>query len=206
MEAYQQMGIAAEAVEQGMMGKGVNFIVKGEKVRRIDLESMGKGLSPFPYIHMLEQSKNEALLNSFLEVNGGGVLWNTSLDTFVEDEDGITATLNHKDGEILTIKADWLIGADGASSLVRKQIGMTFKGDTYDTATIQQLTNYFKLAKIHVLLHPLPKEIYSTLFEDLGINEKALFIIRPDMYIGYRSSVVDLADLEIYFEQHLTLL
>ncbi|MFK7982987.1 MAG: hypothetical protein AB8G86_23610 [Saprospiraceae bacterium] len=74
-----------------------------------------------------------------------------------------------------------------------------------DSATTQQLTNYFKLAKIHVFLHPLPKETYSTLFEDLDITEKAIFIVRPDMYIGYRSSVVDLADLEIYFEQHLSL-
>ncbi len=132
MEAYQQMGISEAALEQGMIGRAVNFVVNGKQLRRIDLSNIGSGLSPFPYITMLEQSKNEALLNNFIEEKGSGVLWNTSLESFTQNEGHVTAILNHKDGEQLTIQADWMIGADGASSPVRKQLGMTFKGDTHE--------------------------------------------------------------------------
>ncbi len=132
MEVYQQMGIAEEAVEQGMIGRAVNFVINGKRLQRINLANIGEGLSPFPYINMLEQSKNEAILNNFIEQRQNGVLWNTSLDSFTQNEDGVTATLHHKDGEELTIKADWLVGADGASSPVRKQLGMTFLGDTHE--------------------------------------------------------------------------
>jgi len=127
MEACQQMGIAEAAVEQGMIGRAVNFVINGKRLRRINLANIGEGLSPFPYINMLEQSKNEALLNHFVEEHGNGVLWNTNLAQFTQDENGVTATLNHKDGEQLTLKADWMVGADGASSPVRKGLGMTFK-------------------------------------------------------------------------------
>lgn len=132
MEAYQQMGIAEAAVEQGMIGRAVNFVINGKRLRRINLANIGEGISPFPYINMLEQSKNEGLLNHFIEAHGNGVLWNTSLVNFTQNDEGVTAILSHKDGEQLTIKADWMIGADGASSPVRKDLGMTFKGDTYE--------------------------------------------------------------------------
>lgn len=132
MEVYQQMGIAEEAVEKGMIGRAVNFVINGKRLRRINLANIGEGLSPFPYINMLEQSKNEALLNNFLEQHGNGVLWNTSLESFTQNEEEVTAILHHKNGEELTIKADWLVGADGASSPVRKQLGMTFKGETHE--------------------------------------------------------------------------
>ena len=66
MEVYQQMGIAQEALRRGSIGKAVNFIVKGKPVQRIHLAEVGKGLSPFPYIHMLVQNENEAILEQFL--------------------------------------------------------------------------------------------------------------------------------------------
>ena len=132
MEAYQQMGLSEAAVEQGIIGSAVNFVINGKPFRRIDLSNIGAGLSPFPYITMLEQSKNEAILNNFIEQKDNGVLWNTSLASFTQDNSGVTAILNHKDGEQLTIQADWMVGADGASSPVRKELGMSFKGDTHE--------------------------------------------------------------------------
>ena len=82
MEVYQQMGIAQEAVRRGNIGRAVNFVVKGEQVRRIHLAEIGKGLSPFPYIHILEQSENEAILEQYLATEQKAVLWNTHLQSF----------------------------------------------------------------------------------------------------------------------------
>lgn len=53
------------------------------------------------------------------------------LTTFTQDGDSVRATLQDADGRTLTVHAKYLIGADGASSLVRKAIGQDFHGQTY---------------------------------------------------------------------------
>jgi len=132
MEVYQQMGIAQEALRRGSIGKAVNFIVKGEPVQRIHLAEAGKELSPFPYIHILEQSENESILEQFLATEKQSVLWNTHLQSFSQTETEVEAVLVDKDGDPLTVMAEWLVGADGASSMVRKELGMAFAGDTHE--------------------------------------------------------------------------
>ncbi len=132
MEVYQQMGIAQEALRRGLIGEAVNFVIKGKPTRRIHLAEIGKGISPFPYIHMLVQHENEALLQHFLTIEGENVLWNTHLDTITQTNEEVEAIIITKDGERQTIIADWLIGADGGSSTTRKQLGMAFQGETHE--------------------------------------------------------------------------
>ncbi|APU22649.1 FAD-dependent monooxygenase [Actinoalloteichus sp. GBA129-24] len=45
--------------------------------------------------------------------------------------EGVTAVLEHADGTVERCTADWLIGADGAGSAVRAQLGLAFTGSTY---------------------------------------------------------------------------
>ena len=132
MEVYQQMGIAQEALRRGLIGEAVNFVIKGKPIRRIDLAEIGKDLSPFPYIHMLVQHENEALLQHFLKTEGESVLWNTHLDTITQTDTEVEAVIITKDGERQTVVADWLVGADGGSSTTRHQLGMSFKGETHE--------------------------------------------------------------------------
>ena len=132
MEVYQQMGIAQEALRRGLIGEAVNFVVKGIPTRRIHLAEIGKGISPFPYIHLLVQHENEALLQHFLTTEGESVLWNTHLDTITQTNEEVEAIIITKDGERQTILADWLVGADGGSSTTRKQLGMSFQGETHE--------------------------------------------------------------------------
>lgn len=54
---------------------------------------------------------------------------------FEQREDGVTArVIRHKSDEPSdieeTVQAAWLVGADGARSVVRKQLGLSFLGET----------------------------------------------------------------------------
>jgi len=54
----------------------------------------------------------------------------TRLDGFVQDADGVTAQATDlSTGETLTIRADYMVGCDGASSFVRNELGIEMKGN-----------------------------------------------------------------------------
>jgi 3-(3-hydroxy-phenyl)propionate hydroxylase len=60
-----------------------------------------------------------------------GTQLGAALAGFTEDAGGITASLDLDDGRTACVRARYLVGADGASSLVRQFIGQQFEGETY---------------------------------------------------------------------------
>src|SRR5215475_13939644 len=62
LEIYEQIGLAPQAVEQGTIANKVRLLAGGEVRGEMELANIGEGLSPFPFVLMLEQSKNERLL------------------------------------------------------------------------------------------------------------------------------------------------
>ncbi|MGF6200103.1 bifunctional 3-(3-hydroxy-phenyl)propionate/3-hydroxycinnamic acid hydroxylase [Pseudomonas laurylsulfatiphila] len=53
------------------------------------------------------------------------------LESLVEEADGVVATVRDENGQSHSVRAQYLIGADGASSRVRALIGQEFEGQTY---------------------------------------------------------------------------
>jgi 2-polyprenyl-6-methoxyphenol hydroxylase-like FAD-dependent oxidoreductase len=131
LEIYEQMGIATEAVQEGEPVKQVQFIVHDKLRMKVLFGTIGEGLSPFPYLLILEQNKNENLLYDYLKKCGGEVLWQTELITITQDESGCYADVS-RNGEAIRIEADWVIAADGGKSAIRHQLQLPFEGDTYE--------------------------------------------------------------------------
>ncbi len=46
----------------------------------------------------------------------------------VEDDDGVTAVVRTDDGQELTVRADYLLGCDGAAGVVRRALGIRYQG------------------------------------------------------------------------------
>ncbi|HKG45827.1 MAG TPA: FAD-dependent monooxygenase [Pyrinomonadaceae bacterium] len=132
LEIYDQIELAQPAIERGAIANRVRLVEGGEVRGEMHLANFGKDLSQFPYMLMLEQSRNEELLYEFVRSRGGDVRWNTELQTFSQDENGVTAQVKTADGESETIKAKYLAGCDGASSPVRHGLGLTFGGSTFE--------------------------------------------------------------------------
>ncbi|KAL0577856.1 hypothetical protein V5O48_004128 [Marasmius crinis-equi] len=88
---------------------------------------------------VLGQQPHEAILRSVIESDYGvTVEVGTALVSLEQHPDSVTVVLDHHDGEQETAKFDWVIGADGARGVVRKQLGLTFLGETRqkDRATV----------------------------------------------------------------------
>src|ERR1044071_4021003 len=132
LEIYDQLGLAQPAIERGTIANRVRLIEGGEVRGEMHLANFGKDFSQYPYMLMLEQSKNEELLYGFIKSHNRDVLWQTELENFSQDETGVTAQVKTASGESLTIKGKYLAGCDGASSPVRHGLGLTFGGSTFE--------------------------------------------------------------------------
>ncbi|MFI0743264.1 FAD-dependent monooxygenase [Streptomyces sp. NPDC021100] len=74
------------------------------------------------------QSRVEALLEERLRGDHGvTVERGTELTGFVQDEDGVLATVRGPEGES-RLRGRYLVGCDGSRSRVRKQLGLAFEG------------------------------------------------------------------------------
>ncbi|MEO6117813.1 MAG: FAD-dependent monooxygenase [Methylotenera sp.] len=132
LEIYEQLGLAQQAVSHGQIARKICLLTGGKIRAEINLSNMGLGLSPYPYLLFLEQSKNEQLLYEYLLNHQKNVLWNTELDNFTQTEIAVTAQVKTLDGDFQVIEAQYLVGCDGAKSLVRNKLGLSFEGSTLE--------------------------------------------------------------------------
>jgi len=130
LEHYCQLGIAEAALDDGFVATNMRFIVNGRIKAKVVLGEIGAGLSPYPYIFILEQSRNENLLSDFILSHGGNIDWSTELSDIETVPDGYRVTLDRADGSVETIECRYLIGCEGASSAIRHFIGTPFRGVT----------------------------------------------------------------------------
>ena len=132
LEVFDQIGLAKEAVARGTIADRARLIIDGEIRGELHFGDVGRGMSPFPFVLMLEQSKTEQLLYEYLRSHDKDVLWKTELENFSQDADGILAQVKTSDQESGTISAKYIVGCDGPKSLVRHALGLTFEGSTFE--------------------------------------------------------------------------
>ena len=132
LEIYEQSGLAEKAVEQGTIVGKTRLMEDGEIRAEIELSKFGEGMSAYPFLLILEQGKHETMLYDHIKANGKGVTWQTELTSFAQTADGVTAELKKADGSTETVAAKFLIGCDGANSMVRHSLGLEFSGGTFE--------------------------------------------------------------------------
>jgi 2-polyprenyl-6-methoxyphenol hydroxylase-like FAD-dependent oxidoreductase len=132
LELYRQVDLADTVIAKGHRTPAVNLWVGGERKARMSLNDMGKGLTPYPFMHIFPQDEHERLLVAKLESLGVSVERKTELLHFAEQASGVSARLREADGRESDCEATYLAGCDGARSKVRETIGTGFPGGTYE--------------------------------------------------------------------------
>jgi 2-polyprenyl-6-methoxyphenol hydroxylase-like FAD-dependent oxidoreductase len=190
LEIYEQLGLARAAVEQGAIaGKG-RMIVGGEVRGEMDFSRIGEGLSAYPYVLMLEQSKNERLLYEYLRGRGKDVLWGSELESFTQTGAGVTARVKAGGGAPRIIEAKYLAACDGAKSPVRHALGLGFEGSTFER------TFYVADARVdwhlsHDALHIcLSKESFVVFFPLKGADRYRIVGVFPEEFAKEEGDVL----------------
>src|SRR5215813_8475602 len=94
LEIFDQIGLADEAVRQGTLAQSARLLIDGEVRGELKFGDVGRGMSPFPFVLMLEQSKTERLLYDYVQNHQKEVLWKTELQSFSQDASGVVAQVD----------------------------------------------------------------------------------------------------------------
>ncbi|MFC7384474.1 FAD-dependent monooxygenase [Sphaerisporangium rhizosphaerae] len=88
---------------------------------------------PYPVVLMQPQWRTEAILRERLAGLGGRVEQGVALAGLEQDAGGVTVTLEGPAGARERLTADYVVGADGGGSTVRKLLGVGFAGTTHES-------------------------------------------------------------------------
>jgi len=170
LELLDRGGGSAPYVEAGFKALAVNFVAgDGKLMGHVGMESVQ---SPYPYGLMLPQSDTERLLEERLR--GLGVLVEREIEVtgYSNSDRGVDAVLRRSDGREDMVSAAWLIGCDGAHSVVRHTLGVKFAGET--------LQSDWMLADLHMHGYPFPDSEASVYWHQDGAF--VIFPISPGRY------------------------
>jgi len=132
LEIYEQIGLAEQLIAKGAIAEKARLLVGGKMRGEVEFAEIGKGLSLYPYVLLVEQGRHEKILYDFIKSNGRDVLWNTELENFTHDDSGVKVKTKKASGETETIEAKFLVGCDGAKSPVRHALDLKFEGSTFE--------------------------------------------------------------------------
>ncbi len=127
LELFDRAGLAEPLVAAGVKVKAANIVAGTRKIARFALDVSD---TDYAYALMIPQYDTERILATHLRSLGVTVERGVGLAAFVDTGAGVRATIAGPDGASETVEADWLVGCDGAHSLVRHGLGMAFDGDT----------------------------------------------------------------------------
>jgi 2-polyprenyl-6-methoxyphenol hydroxylase-like FAD-dependent oxidoreductase len=126
LEVLDRIGAIGKLPNQPVPLSRSVFRIAGRQVAELSWVNPARQGPPNPMI--ISQADVEASLRECLADVGGAVEWGCQVVN-VED-DGETAVMRLADGSVL--RAKWVIGADGAHSVVRKSAGIGFPGVPMD--------------------------------------------------------------------------
>lgn len=129
LEMLQRIGLLDQLIAEGLVARHFQFWDKQtlELVAEFDHQWLADE-TDFPFVVQTEQHKLVRMgidaLQTYPDVE---VHRSTPLADLTQDQSGVTATAAN--GEVF--RGEWLIGADGGRSTVRKLLGIEFEGYTW---------------------------------------------------------------------------
>lgn len=131
LEMLDTLGVTDYLIETGLKAPVFHWRDrKSGEVLDFDLGEISD-ITKYPFRIQCEQYHLARKLSSRLEEEGKAqVKFGHRIVHYEQDDSGVTVALEHMTG-ITRVRCDYLIGADGANSLVRKWTGVEFDGFTY---------------------------------------------------------------------------
>lgn len=121
LEALEDIGASSRLVEAGLAAPRFTMRQGSQQLIGVDFSGLP---TRYPYSLMISQADTERILEERLNQLGGKVIRPITVSHISQDATGVTAAFDN--GE--TIRARYVVGADGMHSTVREEAGIGFSG------------------------------------------------------------------------------
>ena len=142
LEMLNELGVAAPMIERGLVVRRYQYRDRRSgEVAEFDMSAIADE-TLFPYRLQLEQYElTEIIARVLRRYPTAELRFNHEVTGFEQDADGVSVSVTTADGP-RTLRGSFLIGADGASSNVRKSAAIGFGGFTYDERFLVASTDF----------------------------------------------------------------
>lgn len=148
LEMLDTLGIMDDYIAQGLVARYFDYWdkPKRELVARMDHAILGDD-TRFPFVVQTEQHKLANMALGRLRAMDNAEVHMASRITAIDhDADKVTVEVTH-DGAVEKYTGDYLVGCDGAHSIVRKSLDIEFKGYTFPEAFVV-ITSLYDLGAV----------------------------------------------------------
>ena len=132
LEILARHGVAQEMLQTAI--KVPRWQIRDKKegvIAEWDLGEIGD-LTPYPYrLHIEQHRVTPMLYRRLTEIPHARVLFSHPVADVEQRADGVVVTAKAPDGGSPSFEGQWLVGADGGRSTVRKCVGVELKGFTW---------------------------------------------------------------------------
>ncbi len=142
LDMLAPLGLTKHLLESGLIAPSwqIRFHETGDRAE-FDLSILAPH-TDYPFRLQCEQSKLCHFASRTLGDMGEKILFGTTAIGIDESEEDVVTYLQSSDGEPLTIRSKFVVGADGGQSLVRDAMKVDFSGLTYPETTILATTDF----------------------------------------------------------------
>lgn len=127
LEVWDDMGIVQPMIDAGLWLGGTRSIINGSPA-----PDSVRDLSDLPYGQLgIRQSETERILTAHLATFGVAIERQVTLTGLRQDEESAEVELLHANQSTAKAVFRYVVGCDGARSMVRRQLGIAFEGDQF---------------------------------------------------------------------------
>jgi 2-polyprenyl-6-methoxyphenol hydroxylase-like FAD-dependent oxidoreductase len=134
LELMLNVGLVEQFMDRGLIASGVQFFVDGRRAAELNFTDIARADTPYSFLLMVPQYDTEEILAADLNRLGIPIEHNTEVTGFAQSASGVVVQARDSAGANIEVSCSYLIGADGAHSIVRKTLGLTFAGAPYPQA------------------------------------------------------------------------
>jgi 3-(3-hydroxy-phenyl)propionate hydroxylase len=133
LEMYDRIGLYAKLEPRGIVAPVFHYWDRAENVMIAAFDHVHlKDDTRFPYVLQCERIKVvEEALKLAKAHPGIDLRLESTFTAFTQDGAGVTAQFTNPAGEAETVAGAYIVSAEGARSIVRKDLGIEFEGFTY---------------------------------------------------------------------------
>jgi 2-polyprenyl-6-methoxyphenol hydroxylase-like FAD-dependent oxidoreductase len=128
LETLEALGVCEEMRRRGLALTTFSIRDRGRTLVRLRFDELP---SRYPLLLMLPQDRTEEILIEALGAAGSAVRWGCTVEAVTQAADRVEATVVSNEGR-RTIRARYVVGADGMHSVVRQEAGIGFSGRAYE--------------------------------------------------------------------------